>query len=48
MPEDVPYQVDVIDPWEMMITPLEGTFQGKQTLELPGKPNLALRIRPVG
>jgi len=32
----------------MTITPLEGTFQGKQTLELPGKPNLALRIRPVG
>ena len=47
MPEDTPYQVDVIDTWEMTVTTLDGTFQGKQTLELPGKPHLALRIRPA-
>ena len=46
MPEDVPYQVDVIDPWEMMITPLEDV-PGQATLELP-QTELALRIRPVG
>ncbi len=47
LPTEGRYQVDVIDTWNMTITPLDGTFEGQQTLELPGRPRLALRVRPV-
>jgi len=39
------YKVEIIDTWNMAITPLEGTFIGKKPIKLPGKPYLALRIR---
>ncbi len=39
------YTVEVIDTWEMTITPLAGTFSGKCRVTLPGKPHIALRIR---
>jgi hypothetical protein len=42
-----PYQVDVIDTWEMTVTPVEGTFQGTFKIDLPGKPYMAVRIRRV-
>ena len=41
------FQVDVIDTWEMTITPLENTVSGDCTIELPGKPYIALRLRRV-
>ena len=41
------YEVDVIDTWEMTIEPLPGTFRNAAQIPLPGKPYLALRIRPV-
>ena len=44
LPDGIRYRVEVIDTWEMVITPLEGTFQGKTTVDLPGKPYLAVRI----
>lgn len=47
LPTEGRFQIDVIDTWNMTITPLEGTFEGKTTLELPGLPRLALRVRPV-
>lgn len=47
LPTEGRYHVDVIDTWEMTITPLAGTYEGKTTLTLPGKPHLALRIRPA-
>ncbi len=47
MPEDKQYQVDIIDPWEMTITPLDGTFSGKFKIELPGKPYMAVRVRAM-
>jgi hypothetical protein len=37
--------VEVIDTWEMTVTPLEGTFEGRLTVELPGKPYVAARVR---
>jgi hypothetical protein len=46
-PTEGKYQIDVIDTWNMTITPLAGTFEGPQTVELPGKARLALRVRPV-
>ena len=39
------YRADVIDPWEMTITPVAGTFEGKFTMKLPGKPNMAVRFQ---
>ena len=38
------YRADIIDPWEMTITPVPGTFEGRFTLKLPGKPYLAVRF----
>ena len=39
------YHADIIDPWEMTITPVPGTFEGKFTMKLPGKPFLAVRFQ---
>ena len=53
------FKVDIIDTWNMTITPIEHIFEVKQLdryqyidkdnskLELPGKPYMALRIRRV-
>src|SRR6185369_15613917 len=32
------YRAELIDPWEMTITPVAGTFTGKFTMKLPPKP----------
>ncbi|WP_288381111.1 DUF5605 domain-containing protein [uncultured Massilia sp.] len=54
------FKVDVIDTWNMTITPVAGTFsigeltryrvadQDKRSVALPGKPYMALRIQRVG
>jgi hypothetical protein len=42
------YKVEIIDTWNMTITPVEGTFVGKKPIKLPDKPYLALRIRAIG
>lgn len=39
------YRADLIDPWEMSVTPVPGTFAGKFTMKLPGKPYLAVRFQ---
>lgn len=41
------YHADIIDPWTMTITPVEGTFEGTFTLKLPGKPYMAVRFQAV-
>lgn len=41
---DGAYRVEVIDTWDMTITPVEGTFSGKATVHLPGKEDIAVRI----
>lgn len=41
------YTAEVIDPWEMTVTRLTGTFSGKAIVSLPGKPRLALLLRRV-
>ncbi len=43
--EGVKYKIDVIDTWEMTITPLEGTYEYDSKINLPGKQYIALRIR---
>ena len=41
------YRADIIDPWAMTITPLEGTFSGRFKLNLPGRPYLGVRFERV-
>jgi len=41
------YKAEVIDPWEMTITPVKGEFQGKFTMKLQGKPFQAVLFRSV-
>ncbi|HWB87537.1 MAG TPA: DUF5060 domain-containing protein [Bryobacteraceae bacterium] len=43
----VKYHADIIDPWEMTITPVSGTFEGKFTMKLPGKPYMAVRFEKI-
>jgi hypothetical protein len=45
LPEGAAYHVDVIDTWEMTITPLEGVHEGTFKVPLPGKPYIAARLR---
>jgi Domain of unknown function (DUF5060)/Domain of unknown function (DUF5605)/Protein of unknown function (DUF4038) len=41
------YRADIIDPWAMTITPVEGVFTGKFLMKLPGKPFLAVRFEKI-
>lgn len=45
LPETVSYRADVIDIWNMTITPVTGVWSGRFTLPLPGKPFQAVRLR---
>jgi hypothetical protein len=42
------YRIELIDTWQMTITPLPGTFSGSCRVDLPGKPYMALRIQKIG
>jgi hypothetical protein len=44
LPNDASYQVEVIDTWNMTITPLQNKFTGRSLIELPAKPYIAVRI----
>ncbi|WP_020576559.1 DUF5060 domain-containing protein [Actinopolymorpha alba] len=44
LPDGVDYHVDLIDAWEMTVTPA-GTHSGRCRIDLPGRPYLALRFR---
>jgi hypothetical protein len=44
LPEDSSYTAEIIDTWNMTITPLEKKFSGYSLIELPSKPYIALRI----
>ncbi len=46
-PEGKRYRLDVIDTWEMTITPLDGEFEREFTVELPAKPYVALRMQAL-
>ena len=48
LPEGKRYALDIIDPWNMTITPVAGTHSGKFWLDLPGKPYQAVQVRQVG
>ena len=44
LPGNANYDVDIIDTWNMQITPSEKKYSGKCVFELPDKPYMALRI----
>lgn len=44
LPEGNKYKIDVIDTWEMTITPASGLYEGECRVEMPGKQYIALRI----
>lgn len=45
LPEEGFYQVDRIDAWNMTITPLGDHYRGRISIDLPGRPLMALRAR---
>lgn len=44
---DTEYTVDVIDTWDMTVQRLPGHVSGRFTIELPGRPYIALRFEAV-
>ena len=46
-PSDTRYRADVIDTWEMTISPVEGVFSGRFTLGQPARPYMAVRLQKV-
>ncbi|MDB5082904.1 MAG: hypothetical protein JWP00_4828 [Chloroflexi bacterium] len=47
LPEGEKYQGEVVDTWEMTVTPLAEPVVGGQDIELPGKPYQALILRRI-
>ena len=47
LPTNGSYQIEVIDTWEMTITPIDGTFSGHCRFPLPAKPYMAFQITLV-
>ena len=41
------YKIEIIDTWDMTVTPLEGTYEAESTVKLPGKQYIALKIQKV-
>jgi len=44
LPEDSFYKVEIIDTWNLTVTPLQKQFSGNSLIELPSKPYIAIRI----
>ena len=44
LPKESLYNVEIIDTWNMTITPIEKKFSGRSLIELPAKPYIAIRI----
>ncbi|MBB3114196.1 hypothetical protein FHS18_006314 [Paenibacillus phyllosphaerae] len=47
MKPGIEYQVEVIDTWNMTVERLEGTYEGKFRIELPGRQYMAVRMTAV-
>jgi hypothetical protein len=47
LPHDHRYRADVIDTWDMTITPVEGTLQDEFVVRLPTRPYLAVQLKRV-
>jgi len=47
LPKDQTYSLEIIDIWEMTITPYRNGISGKQLLSLPGKEGIAVIARKI-
>jgi hypothetical protein len=47
LPSNVRFKAEIIDTWEMTVTPLPGEFTGKCEIELPTKPYLPIRLTKI-
>ena len=47
LPQKSKYKVEIINAWDMTITPVKGEFSGKSLIQLPQKPFTALRITKI-
>ncbi len=45
LPEDIRYQIDVIDTWNMTVDTLPGTYSGTVRVDLPAREYMAVRFR---
>ncbi|NLU40720.1 MAG: DUF5605 domain-containing protein, partial [Firmicutes bacterium] len=45
LPEGTTYKLEIIDTWNMTVTPIDGEFSGMTTVQLPGRPHTAVRAR---
>jgi Domain of unknown function (DUF5605)/Domain of unknown function (DUF5060)/Protein of unknown function (DUF4038) len=45
--KDVKFKVEIIDTWDMTITPVDGFFSGHCEVPMPGKPWMALRALAI-
>ncbi len=44
LPKGTRWRADVIDTWAMTVTPVEGLLEGAATIDLPGRPYIAVRL----
>ena len=44
LPETAKYRAELIDPWQMTVTPLDGTFSGRSKVDLTGNAYQAIRF----
>ena len=47
LPKDKKFRLEVIDAWNMTITPVEGEFSGRAEIPLPGIPYIAVRASAI-
>jgi hypothetical protein len=45
LPEGATYKLEIIDTWNMTVTPIDGEFSGTTVVPLPGRPQIAVRAR---
>lgn len=44
VPNNHSYRVELLDAWNMSVTPLSGTFSGRASFEMPGREDMAVRL----
>lgn len=47
LPEGKKYKAEIIDTWEMTITPVKGIIDNKSTIDLLSKPYIAIRLTAI-
>ncbi|MGL5928087.1 MAG: DUF5605 domain-containing protein [Dermatophilaceae bacterium] len=47
LPDNTPFEVDVVDTWNLTVDTLPGTYSGSFVIPLPGRQYIAVRLRAV-